>query len=296
MPTLIAAAIQIACTTDRDDNLDRVEARVREAVARGARLVVLQEHFESTNFFHDMDRRFESLARPLAGNETIARFSRLAKETGCVLPVSFYERDGDKFYNSAVMIDADGRVLDLYRKSHIPNGPGYWEKSYFSDGDTGLKVYDTAVGRIGLAICWDQWSPETARVLALKGAEVIIYPTAIGAEPEDPAWDSAGHWQRVMQGHAGANCVPVIAANRIGVETGDRASLAFYGSSFITDHTGLKLAEADRTSECVITASLDLDAYRAFRRAWGIFRDRRPALYGALGEPTPDFLLPDTGS
>jgi len=196
-----------------------------------------------------------------------------------VLPVSFFERANNAAFNSVAIIDADGTVLGVYRKSHIPDGPGYSEKYYFNPGDTGFRVWDTKVGRIGLAICWDQWFPEAARVLALRGAEVILYPTAIGSEPHDPTYDSSRHWQRVMQGHAGANLVPVIAANRVGVETGRQHTLTFYGTSFIAGPTGEVIVEADRTSEAVITAEFDLDAVAALRQSWGVFRDRRPELY-----------------
>jgi N-carbamoylputrescine amidase len=193
--------------------------------------------------------------------------------------VSFFERANNAAYNSVAIIDADGSVLGVYRKSHIPDGPGYSEKYYFNPGDTGFRVWDTKVGRIGVAICWDQWFPESARVLALRGAEVILYPTAIGSEPHDPTWDSSRHWQRVMQGHAGANLVPVVAANRVGIETGRQHTLTFYGTSFIAGPTGEVVVEADRTSETVITAEFDLDAVASLRHGWGVFRDRRPELY-----------------
>eukprot|EP00873_Tetraselmis_striata_P003796 jgi/Tetstr1/424060/TSEL_014671.t1 len=207
----------------------------------------------------------------------------LAKELGVVIPVSFYERAGQARFNSIAIIDADGRNLGIYRKSHIPQGSGYQEKYYFSPGDTGFRAFDTRFGRIGVGICWDQWFPETARAMALMGAEMLFFPTAIGSELLDPDWDSAAHWQRVMQGHAGANLMPLVAANRIGTEPGRAGTeLTFYGSSFITDATGAKLAEADRTSETVLTARFDLDEVAALRAAWGVFRDRRPELYTPL--------------
>lgn len=291
MRQLIAAAVQIACTDEVEANLDKLERHVREASRRGAQLVVLQELFEGVYFCIDEDTRHNVRARPLAGHPTVARMAALARETGTVLPVSVFERDGSKLFNTLVMIDADGKVLGHYRKSHIPNSPGYSEKLYFADGDTGFRVFETAAGKIGAGICWDQWFPEAARAMVLMGAEVLIYPTAIGSEPSYPGWDSRDHWQRVMQGHAGANLTPVIAANRTGVEKGETSEMAFYGSSFIADHTGAKLAEADRVSDSVITAALDLDEIAAARSSWGVFRDRRPDLYHTLLEPTPKRLL-----
>ncbi|QKD03576.1 N-carbamoylputrescine amidase [Mesorhizobium loti] len=291
MRQLIAAAVQISCTDEVENNLDKLENRVREAARRGAGLVVLQELFEGVYFCMDEDISHNSRALTLEGHKTIARMAALARETGVVLPVSLFERDGSRLYNTLVMIDADGKVLGRYRKSHIPNSPGYSEKLYFADGDTGFRVFETAAGRIGAGICWDQWFPEAARAMVLMGAEVLIYPTAIGSEPSFRGWDSRDHWQRVMQGHAGANLTPVIAANRVGVEKGEANEIVFYGSSFIADHTGAKLAEADRVSDSVITAALDLDEIAAARRSWGVFRDRRPDLYGVLLEPTPERLL-----
>lgn len=291
MRQLIAAAVQISCTDEVESNLDKLENHVREAARRGAGLVVLQELFEGVYFCMDEDISHTIRALPLEGHKTIARMAALARETGVVLPVSLFESDGSALYNTLVMIDADGKVLGHYRKSHIPNSPGYSEKLYFADGDTGFRVFETAAGKIGAGICWDQWFPEAARAMVLIGAEVLIYPTAIGSEPSFRGWDSRDHWQRVMQGHAGANLTPVIAANRVGVETGEANEIVFYGSSFIADHTGAKLAEADRVSDGVITAALDLDEIAAARRSWGVFRDRRPDLYGVLLEPTPDRLL-----
>ena len=291
MRQLIAAAVQISCTDEVEANLDKIERHVREAARRGAGLVVLQELFEGVYFCMDEDKRHNIRARPLEGHPTIARMAALARETGVVLPVSLFERDGSRLYNTLVMIDADGKVLGRYRKSHVPNSPGYSEKLYFADGDTGFCVFETAAGKIGAGVCWDQWFPEAARAMVLMGAEVLIYPTAIGSEPSWRGWDSRDHWQRVMQGHAGANLTPVIAANRIGAERGEANEITFYGSSFIADHTGAKLAEADRVSDSVISAALDLDEIAAAKRSWGVFRDRRPDLYGVLLEPTPDRLL-----
>jgi N-carbamoylputrescine amidase len=294
MGHLIVGAVQIACSENTKSNLDKLEMHVREAVRRGAKLVVLQELFEGPYFCIDIDAAHNKRAKPFEGNRTVARFCNLARELGVVLPVSFFEEDGDKRYNSLAMIDADGKVLGLYRKSHIPDAPGYSEKYYFANGDTGFMVHDTAVGKVGTGICWDQWFPEAARCMVLKGAEILIYPTAIGSEPSYPAWDSRDHWQRVMQGHAGANITPLIASNRVGIESGKNSSMVFYGSSFIADHTGAKLAEADRVTECVITASLDMEAIAHQRRSWGVFRDRRSDLYGEIAKPSPARLLPTT--
>lgn len=290
---LIVGAVQIACGDDLSANLDRIEHHVVEAAARGARLVVLQELIDGCYFCKDIDPRDRDRARPLAAHPAVTRLSALAARLGVVLPVSVYEADGERRFNTLVMVDTDGAVLGHYRKSHIPNSPGYWEKSYFGDGDTGFRVWDTRVGRIGAGVCWDQWFPEAARAMVLMGADLLIYPTAIGSEPADPCWDSRDHWQRAMQGHAAANLTPVIAANRVGAEAGATADVRFYGSSFITDFTGAKIAEADRVSECAITAELDLEATRRYRRLWGVFRDRRPDLYGALVQPTPDALMPE---
>jgi N-carbamoylputrescine amidase len=242
-------------------------------------VVLIQELFETPYFCKDHAPKHFELARPLEGHPAVEHFSRLARELGVVLPVSLFERANNSFFNTVVMVDANGAVLGSYRKSHIPEGPGYHEKFYFSPGDTGFKVFDTKFAKIGIAICWDQWFPETARCMALLGAEVLLYPTAIGSEPHDPDVDSSGHWQRTMQGHAAANIMPLVASNRIGVETGEKYSMTFYGSSFIASHTGEKVAEADRASETVLTATFDLDAVRRYRQAWGIFRDRRPDLY-----------------
>jgi len=283
MRSLTVAATQMSCDWDIPGNLDRAEGLVRAAAAQGARLILLQELFETPYFCQDQLYDFLDLARPLEGNTLIARFAALARELGVVLPISFFERAGQACYNSLAMVDATGEVLGVYRKSHIPDGPGYTEKFYFSPGDTGFRVWETQVGRVGVGICWDQWFPECARTMALMGAEILLYPTAIGSEPHDPMLDSSGHWQRVMQGHAGANLMPVIASNRIGTEPGrNGTALTFYGSSFIADSTGAKLADAGRTDQGIITATFDLDAIAQQRRSWGVFRDRRPELYAPL--------------
>ena len=277
---LTVAAVQMAMVDgDVAANLATATRLVREAAKRGARLILVPELFEDRYFCEDQRSEHLSKARPLAGHPTVEHFAALARELKVVLPVSFYERSGNEQFNSCAIVDADGSILGVYRKSHIPDGPGYSEKYYFRPGDTGFRVWDTAVGRIGVGICWDQWFPEVARAFALAGAELILYPTAIGSEPTEPDWDSAPHWQRVMQGHAGANLVPVVAANRVGVEVGSRYTLEFYGSSFITGPTGDKIAEADRTSETVLTATFDLDEVAILRRSWGVFRDRRTDLY-----------------
>jgi N-carbamoylputrescine amidase len=277
------AATQMAMSWDLPANLDRAERLVRQAHERGARLILLSELFATPYFCQDQMAAFFDLAAPFQSHPLLARFAALARELGVVLPVSFFERSGPAFYNSVVVIDADGAMLGSYRKSHIPDGPGYTEKFYFSPGDTGFCAWDTAVGRIGVGICWDQWFPEAARAMALKGAEILLYPTAIGSEPLDPKIDSSGHWRRVMQGHAAANMMPVVASNRIGLEEGRQGtSLTFYGSSFIADPTGEIVAQADRATETVVTATFDLDAIARQRTGWGLFRDRRPDLYRSL--------------
>ncbi|MDH3597429.1 MAG: N-carbamoylputrescine amidase, partial [Rhodospirillales bacterium] len=282
MATVTVAATQMACGPDRDENLARAEALVREAAGKGAQVILIQELFETPYFCKDQKRELFALARAADDSPAVARLSALAAELGVVLPVSFFERANNAYYNSLAMIDADGRSLGLYRKSHIPDGPGYQEKFYFSPGDTGFKVWRTRFGTIGAAVCWDQWFPEAARAMALQGAELLLYPTAIGSEPQNPALNSRDHWQRAMQGHAAANLTPLVASNRIGSERGESCAITFYGSSFIADQTGAKVAEAGEDEQAVLTASFDLDEIRAQRAAWGLFRDRRPDLYGPL--------------
>ncbi len=292
MSILIVGAVQISCSDDLDANLNKIDGHVREAARRGAKLVVLQELIDGCYFCKDIDLKQRDRARPAEGHPAIAKLSALARELGVVLPVSFYEKAGEKHFNSLAMIDADGALLGVYRKSHIPDSPGYNEKSYFDEGDTGFRVFDTQAGKIGAGVCWDQWFPEAARAMVMMGADVLIYPTAIGSEPGTPGWDSRDHWQRTMQGHSAANLTPVIAANRVGTERGFETDVTFYGSSFITDYTGAKIAEADRLSECVITAAIDFAVGHEWRRSWGVFRDRRPDLYGRLLEKAPDSLMP----
>jgi N-carbamoylputrescine amidase len=282
MSRVTFAATQMACGEDRAANMQRAEQLVREAARCGANVVLLQELFETPYFCKDHAPRHFALARPLDGHPAVEHFRSVARELGVVLPISVFERANNAYFNSLVLIDADGGLRGSYRKSHIPEGPGYHEKFYFSPGDTGFKVFDTAFAKIGVAICWDQWFPEAARAMALMGAEVLLYPTAIGSEPQDASLDSSGHWQRTMQGHAAANVLPLIASNRIGVETGDQYTMTFYGCSFIADHTGAKVAEADRSTQNILTASFDLEEIRRYRHAWGVYRDRRPDLYSPL--------------
>ncbi len=282
MREVTVAATQMACSWEREENVAKAEALVREAAGRGAQVVLLQELFETPYFCKDQKEEFFALARPAEANPTLERMAALAAELEVVLPVSFFERASNAYYNALAVFDADGSNLGLYRKSHIPDGPGYQEKFYFNPGDTGFRTFATRHATIGVAICWDQWFPEAARAMALAGAEVLLYPTAIGSEPQDPTVDSRGHWQRAMQGHAAANLIPLLASNRIGHEAGEACALDFYGSSFIADETGAKVAEAGETESAVITATFDLDAIRARRASWGLFRDRRPDLYGAL--------------
>jgi N-carbamoylputrescine amidase len=276
------AATQFACSGNAADNLDRAERLVRDSAGRGAQVILLQELFETPYFCKDHLASHFELARPVHGNPVLERFQALARELEVVLPYSFFERANNAYFNSLAMVDADGALLGVYRKSHIPEGPGYHEKYYFSPGDTGFRVWPTRYGVLGVGICWDQWFPEAARCMALMGAEALLYPTAIGSEPHDASIDSRDHWQRCMQGHAAANVMPLIASNRIGAERGQHFEMTFYGSSFIADPTGAKLAEADRSSEAILTASFDLDAIRAQRHAWGVFRDRRPELYAPI--------------
>ena len=264
------------------DNVAKAEHYVRMAAAGGSRIILIPELFESEYFCKDLVAEHLKRALPLDDNPTITHFQELAKELNVVLPLSVFERAGNALFNTVVMVDADGSRMGIYRKSHIPDGPGYTEKYFFSPGDTGFRVWNTQHGRVGVGICWDQWFPEAARAMALAGAQCIIYPTAIGSEPADPSWDSSRHWQRVMQGHAAANIIPVMAANRVGHEKGSTTEITFYGSSFIADYTGEIVAEAGRDSEELISAEFDVAAIEALRTSWGLFRDRRPDLYGSL--------------
>lgn len=285
MSKVTVAATQMVCDWDRDANIARGERLVRTAAQRGAQIVLLQELFETPYFCIDQSAQHFALATSLADNPAVNHFRAVARELGVVLPISFFERANNAYFNTTAIIDADGAVLGIYRKTHIPNGPGYQEKQFFNPGDTGFKVWNTRYGCIGVGICWDQWFPETARAMALMGAELLFYPTAIGSEPHDASIDSRDHWQRAMQGHAAANLMPVIASNRIGTEisSADPAlQITFYGSSFICDETGAMLEVADRTHEAVLVHSFDLDALRRRRSSWGVFRDRRPERYRHL--------------
>lgn len=281
------AATQFACSWDLAANLDRAEALVREAARSGAQVILTQELFETPYFCIEQDTRHLRLATSLHDNVAVRRFSQLAAELQVVLPVSFFEHAGQAYFNTVAVIDADGSVLGCYRKAHIPNGPGYQEKTYFSPGDTGFRVWDTRFGRLGVGICWDQWFPECARAMALQGAELLLYPTAIGSEPP-PALPvhSRDHWQRTQQGHAAANLVPLLAANRHGLERSlqdpEGLYIRFYGSSFITDAQGAKLAEAPEDADAVLLAELDLAECARLRDNWFVFRDRRPELYASL--------------
>ena len=284
-----AAALQMKCSADINDNLDRAEALVRRAAAEGAQIILPSELFEDLYFCQERRYEYYAKATAVGENPAVKRMTALARELDVVIPVSFYEKSGNCTFNSAAIIDAGGEMLGIYRKTHIPDDHYYQEKFYFTPGDTGFKVWDTKYGKIGVGICWDQWFPETARCMAVMGAEILFYPTAIGSEPILEV-DSMPHWRRAMQGHSAANLMPVVAANRIGTETvspcgensNQSSALTFYGSSFITDNTGALIAEADRESETVICAEFDLDEYEEARLSWGIFRDRRPEMYGKI--------------
>ncbi len=282
MRNVKVAATQAKLGHDSEANVNHIVDLIKQAADQGANIILPQELFATPYFCKDQDSKWFDAAMPFENNPIIEQMSALAKELNVVIPTSFFERSNNSFFNSLAMIDADGTVLGLYRKSHIPDGPGYQEKFYFSPGDTGFKVWNTQFGRIGVGICWDQWFPEAARVMALKGAELLFYPTAIGSEPPDPTWDSKNHWQRAMQGHAASNLIPVIASNRTGHEQGDTCEIAFYGSSFITDITGDIVAELNRDEEGVIVHEFNLDEAQQTRSSWGIFRDRRPDLYQQL--------------
>jgi N-carbamoylputrescine amidase len=294
MRNVTVAATQMACDWNVEGNIARADRLVREAAAKGAQIILIQELFERCYFCQKQVPAYLEFATLVAENPAVQHFQNVAAELGVVLPVSFYERANNALYNSVAIIDADGGNLGVYRKSHIPDGPGYSEKYYFSPGDTGFKVWDTEFARIGVAICWDQWFPECARSMALQGAELLFYPTAIGSEPHDATINSCAHWQRSQQGHAAANVVPVIASNRVGRETDQESAITFYGASFITDESGDIVAQADASAESVLTHTFDLDAIATRRRAWGLFRDRRPELYSAV--VTKDGVTKPSGS
>ena len=277
------ASIQMTMSEDKTSNVDKAKRLVCEAASNGANIILLPELFEGLYFCKDKDEKYFSWAKPLTQNSLIKQFSDLAKELKIVVLVSYFEKAEHDYFNSLVVINADGTVMDNYRKTHIPDGPGYEEKFYFTPGDTGFKVYETAYGKIGVGICWDQWFCETARALTLMGAEIIFYPTAIGSEPEIHL-DSKEHWQRVQMGHAATNTVPVVAANRTGKERGESCELTFYGSSFMTDYTGKKIAEASRDKEEIIYAQYDLEENAKKRKYWALLKDRRPVMYAKIFE------------
>ncbi|MDY2914186.1 MAG: N-carbamoylputrescine amidase [Candidatus Enteromonas sp.] len=275
------AATQFAMTSNIEENIEKAKEMVRKAAKEGANIILLPELFENLYFCQTEDYSRFDFAEEFESSQTIQMFSALAKELGVVLPISYFEKSGNCYFNSIAIIDADGTVLGQYRKSHIPTGECYEEKFYFCPGDTGFRVFPTKFGKIGVGICWDQWFPETARILALKGAEVLLFPTAIGSEPV-LSKDSKDHWQHVMQGHAAANIMPLVASNRIGTESMDGSSMTFFGSSFISNEFGIRVQELGRTEEGVLVQEFDLDLVKEERRDWGVFRDRRVDLYSPL--------------
>jgi N-carbamoylputrescine amidase len=288
--TLALAAIQTSYGDDLAANIAKTADFIREAAALGAQVILPSELFQGPYFCVAQEERWFAEAHPWREHPCVTALASLAGELGVVLPISIFEREGPHYFNSLVMIDADGSLAGVYRKSHIPDGPGYQEKYYFRPGDTGFRVWDTRHGRLGVGICWDQWFPEAARAMTLMGAEALLYPTAIGSEPHDPTLDTAAPWRRAMQGHAVSNIIPVVGANRTGFEPWDGypgGGQRFYGSSFIGDHRGDLVAELGRDDEGVVAATVDLDFLAAHRAAWGFFRDRRPDLYGALVTPRP---------
>lgn len=288
MRKLTVAAVQMSCSVNPEESIKKAEDLVMEAVNKGAKLILLPELFERQYFCQERRYDYYEFAKPVMENEAVKHFIDVSRKTGTVLPISIYEKDGNVLYNTVAMLDS-GNFLGIYRKTHIPDDHFYQEKFYFTPGNTGFKVFDTTAGRVGVGICWDQWFPETARSLTVNGAEIILYPTAIGSEPVLNT-DSCGHWRRTMQGHSAANIIPVAAANRIGTENvipceannNQTSSITFYGSSFITDMTGELVESADRTSETVLVHSFDLDEINAARLEWGLMRDRRPECYGDI--------------
>lgn len=275
------SATQMPCTWNRQATLDKADHLVREAAQKGANIILLQELFETPYFCQLQKFQYMELATTLEENPAVEHFKKLAKELDVVLPISFFERAGNTQFNSIAIIDADGEILGVYRKTHIPDGLPYAEKFYFTPGDTGFKVWNTKYGRIGVGICWDQWFPETARSLALQGAEILLFPTAIGSEPTLEK-DSRIHWRNTMAGHAATNMMPVVASNRIGRETDEDSEMTFYGSSFIADNHGEIVEQADDCTETVLVHEFDLDELARERREWGIFRDRRPEMYKTI--------------
>lgn len=285
------AATQMSCSSNIDENISKAESLVREAAEKGAQIILLQELFETPYFCQKEKSDYYVYATELENNKAINHFKAVAKQLQVVLPISFYEKKNYARYNSIAVIDSNGEVLGKYRKSHIPDGPGYEEKFYFNPGDTGFKVWNTRFGKIGAGICWDQWYPEAARCMALMGAEILFYPTAIGSEPQDSSIDSKDHWQTCMLGHAAANLVPVVASNRVGVEKDEDSKITFYGSSFIAGPQGNKISEAGRTEETVLVAEFDLEQLEIQRIEWGVFRDRRPDLYKVIISSDGDLMI-----
>ena len=281
MRNVKVAVTQMSCSWNPEETLAKADRLVRQAARQGAKIILLQELFETPYFCQLQKFEYLELAKPLGENPAVNHFRKVARELEVVLPVSFFERAGNTQFNSVAVIDADGEILGVYRKTHIPDGLPYAEKFYFTPGDTGFQVWDTKYGRIGVGICWDQWFPETARSLALLGAEILLFPTAIGSEPT-LGKDSRVHWRNVMVGHAAANMMPVIASNRIGKETDEASEMIFYGCSFITDNHGELVEQADDHTEAVLVHEFDFDALAKERREWGIFRDRRPEMYKTL--------------
>ena len=277
--TITVAAIQTSYGHDIKANIAKTEAFVREAARSGAQVVLPSELFQGIYFPTRQDPKWFATAYPVGEHPCVLALAKLAKALKLVVPISFFEKDGPRYFNSVAVADSGGEILGVYRKSHIPDGPGYQEKYYFRPGDTGFKAWNTKAGTIGVGICWDQWYPEAARAMVLEGAEILFYPTAIGSEPYDPTLDTHKQWQRVMQGHAVANAVPVVAANRVGIEENDRVTQSYYGHSFIADHTGALVAEFGDKEDGVLVASFDLDAIARYRAEWGFFRDRRTDLY-----------------
>lgn len=282
MRNIKVAAVQMSCSGIREENLVKAERLIREAAADGAKIILMQELFETPYFCQKEKPEHYQLASTVEDNPAVKLLQKLAAELDVVLPVSFYERRNNALFNSVAMVDAGGELLGLYRKTHIPDGPGYEEKFYFIPGDTGFKVWNTRYAKVGVGICWDQWFPETARAMALMGAEILLYPTAIGSEPNNEQVDSKDHWQRCMLGHAACNLVPVVASNRIGVESEDESFIRFYGSSFIAGPTGEVLEQANRTDESILMHEFDFDALELQRLDWGLFRFRRPEMYKTL--------------
>ena len=282
MRHVTVAAIQMACTSNIDENVSKAEKLVTEAASKGAQIILLQELFETLYFCQVENPEFFKLSFGLENDTAVNHFAGLAKKLGVVLPISFFEKKNQAHYNSVAIIDADGSFLGLYRKIHIPDAPGYEEKFYFNPGDKGFRIWKTKYATIGVGICWDQWFPETARCMVLMGAEILFFPTAIGSDLANPSYDSKQHWQTCMRGHAASNMVPIVVSNRVGKETIDKSYIIFYGSSFITDQQGQIIQEADRTSEMVLTQKFDLDEFEENRRRWSLFRDRRPEMYGLI--------------